>query len=70
MPALHAMFGIPGGEVMPHNAEFAHCAGTKEAFECAVIVGKAMALTGWEVLTNDKVYESCRKDFEEDKKSR
>ncbi|OBT71212.1 hypothetical protein VF21_09876 [Pseudogymnoascus sp. 05NY08] len=67
VPALHSTFGIPGGAINPHNAEFAKCAISDEAFECAIRVGKAMAMTGWEILTDDSVFESCRRDFEADK---
>jgi len=71
IPALHSIFGIPGpGHIHPHDAEFARAAGTNEAFECALRAGKAMALTGWDMLTDDGVHQQCIKDFEEDKKFR
>lgn len=73
VPALHVIFGLPNKEnpdINPHDAEFARCAGTEEAFQAAVRCGKGMALTGWEILTNDAVWEQCKADFEEDKKVR
>lgn len=63
------MFGIPGGE-FPHNAKFAEGAGTPEALEAALRAGKAMALVGWEILTDDALFKQCREDFEADKKLR
>lgn len=73
VPALHVIFGLPNKDnpdINPHNAEFAECAGTEEAFQAAVRCGKGMALTGWEILTNDALWEQCKADFKEDKKTR
>ena len=73
VPALHAIFGLPNKEnpeINPHNAEFATCAGTEEAFQAAVRCGKGMALTGWEILTDDAVWKQCKAEFEVDKKVR
>jgi amidohydrolase len=68
MPALHPMFGIsckPGINI--HSAEFAEVAGTKEAFDMAVVVGKALALTGWNLLTQNELFFGAKRDFEEGK---
>lgn len=70
VPALHSSFGIPGDDIFPHNAKFAQCASTDEALECAIKVGKSLALTGWEILTDDAMYNEVKHDFEEDKKRR
>lgn len=73
VPALHVMFGLPNKgnpDINPHSAEFAECAGTEEAFQAAVRCGKGMALTGWEILTNNALWEQCKVDFEQDKETR
>lgn len=70
VPGLHAMFGIPGENVSLHSAEFTNCAISDEALECAIRAGKAMAMTGWEILTDDAIFSSCRRDFEADEKLR
>jgi amidohydrolase len=66
MPALHPMFGIPCRPgINIHSREFAEVAGTSDAFEMAIVVGKAMALTGWDVMTKDVIFKSAREDFGE-----
>jgi hypothetical protein len=70
LPSLHVLFGIPGGDIYPHDAEFARFAATEDAFQCAIRAGKAMASTGWKILTDDRIYAQCRADFEEDKATR
>jgi metal-dependent amidase/aminoacylase/carboxypeptidase family protein len=65
MPALHPMFGIPCKPgIKIHSREFAEVAGTREAFEAAVVVGKALALTGWDILTQDIMFKRAREDFQ------
>jgi hypothetical protein len=66
LPGLHTEFGIAAREP-PHTPAFAEAAGMKSSFDAAIIVGKAMALTGWDVLTNDVVMEGARRDFEAQK---
>jgi len=66
MPALHPMFGIPcEAGIKIHSREFATVAGTKEAFEIAIVVGKALAMTGWDILTKEGTFQNVKKDFEE-----
>ncbi|KFY81853.1 hypothetical protein V500_11024 [Pseudogymnoascus sp. VKM F-4518 (FW-2643)] len=65
MPALHTMFSIPTeGGVGPHNAGFAKAAGTDVAHDKAIIVGKTMAMVGFDILTKDDVYENVKADWE------
>lgn len=70
MPSLSVGFSIvpgPGGQG-PHNPEFADAAGTRDAFERCLRVGKAMAGTALDVLSEKKLLEdvqsSWRKDME------
>jgi hypothetical protein len=70
MPALHVMFCIPAGETFPHQPGFAAYAATEDAFQSAVNTGMALALTGWDVLTNDAVYGACVEDFKKDQARR
>ena len=66
VPALHALFGIPteaGTHANPHNAAFAAAAGKDIAHEKALIVGKTLALVGFDILTKDKVYEAVKADW-------
>lgn len=67
LPALHALFTIPtepGSGANPHNVAFAACAGKDASHEKALIVGKTLALVGYDILTNDKVYQAVKADWE------
>lgn len=70
MPSLHAGFSIlPGPEKQgPHNPDFAVAAGTRDAFERCLRVGKALAGTALEVLMKEGLLEEAqdawRKDME------
>lgn len=70
MPSLHVGFSIlPGPEGQgPHNPDFAVAAGTRDAFERCLRVGKALAGTALDVMTNKGLFEevqvSWRKDME------
>ncbi|KAJ5219199.1 uncharacterized protein N7498_001298 [Penicillium cinerascens] len=71
IPALHAVIGIPVDDGSKnHTAGFAKAAGTPVAHERTIVSGKAMAMTGWDILTNDALYEQVKQDFERDKKFR
>ena len=67
-PSIHAMFGIecPPG-VANHTPGFTACAGTDASHDRAVTNGKAMAVAGWKVLTDDSIARKVREGFEEDK---
>jgi len=68
VPALHAIFAIPTEPgANPHNAAFAAAAGTDAAHEKALIVGKTLALVGFDILTKDKVYAAVKADWEMEK---
>ena len=71
VPALHAIIGIPVDDGSKnHTAGFTKSAGTAVAYKRTVVCGKAMAMTGWDVITKDVLYEQVQKDFERDKKLR
>ncbi len=68
IPALHAVFAIPTEpDVKPHDAAFAAAAGTDIAHEKALVVGKALALVGFDILTQDKMYAAVKADWEREK---
>jgi metal-dependent amidase/aminoacylase/carboxypeptidase family protein len=70
MPSLSAGFSIVAGPQGqgPHNPDFAVAAGTKDAFERCLRVGKALAGTALDVLTQkgllEEVQAAWRKDME------
>lgn len=64
MPAMHPVFTIPAPEgSSPHHASFTNAAGTKEAHDIAVVVGKSLALVGWDVLTDSELFEASRSEW-------
>lgn len=71
VPGLHAIIGIhiPDGS-HNHTAGFAEGAGTQEAHDRTLASGRAMAMTGWDVITDDAVYQAIVDDFEKDKSRR
>ncbi|KAI0161166.1 hypothetical protein GGR52DRAFT_576568 [Hypoxylon sp. FL1284] len=70
MPSLSAGFAIPPGPGGngPHNPEFAKAAGTRVAFERCLRVGKALAGTAVDVLTEDGLLAEVKKQWERDMK--
>ncbi|PWY95427.1 amidohydrolase [Aspergillus sclerotioniger CBS 115572] len=66
VPTLHTMFGITSEEgSFPHHPTFAAAAGTDYAHEEAVIVGKSLALIGWEMVTSDELFGVAQKQWRE-----
>lgn len=66
-PTLHTMFGIPTPEnTFLHHPNFAAAAGTDEAHTEAVIVGKSLALIGWDMITSDALFETARSQWQKE----
>lgn len=62
MPNIHATFRIPGpGNI--HQEAFVVNAATDEAHHAAVTTGKVLALTGFDVLTNDEFFNKAVNDW-------
>lgn len=68
MPSLSVGFSIvPGPEGQgPHNPEFAAAAGTRDAFERCLRVGKALAGTALDVLSQKKMLEEVQSAWKKD----
>lgn len=59
------MFGIPALKgTFHHHPSFAAAAGTDDAHREAIVVGKALAMVGWDMLTTDGLYEKARSQWE------
>jgi metal-dependent amidase/aminoacylase/carboxypeptidase family protein len=66
IPALHGLIGIPVGDgAKNHTRQFTAAAGTDVAHQRMITSGKALAITGWEVLVNDEFYGNIRNAFTE-----
>ncbi|KAJ5657297.1 uncharacterized protein N7484_000946 [Penicillium longicatenatum] len=67
VPTLHTMFGIPTeGNSFPHHPTFTAAAGTDAAHAEAIIVGKSLALIGYDMATNSEMYETARRQWQEE----
>jgi metal-dependent amidase/aminoacylase/carboxypeptidase family protein len=61
VPALHGIIGIPvPNGAQNHTKEFCEAARSAEAHEMVLKAAKAMAMTGWAVLTDDAFYASVK----------
>lgn len=66
-PTLHTMFGIPTPEnTFPHHPTYTASAGTDEAHEEALIVGKALAMIGWDMITDDTLFETAHQQWKKE----
>lgn len=64
-PTLHTMFGIPTSEnTFPHHPAFTAAAGTDEAHGEAVLVGKSLALIGWDMITDDALFQTAHQQWQ------
>lgn len=65
MPSLSAGFSILPGPLGtgPHNPEFAESAGTRDAYERALRVGKGLAGTAVDVLTQKGLLEEVKEEW-------
>lgn len=68
MPSLSPSFSVipgPGGNG-PHNPEFAEAAGTRDAFQRALRVGKGLAGTAVDVLTTKGLLTAIKEEWKRD----
>ncbi|XP_075743552.1 xaa-Arg dipeptidase isoform X3 [Rhipicephalus microplus] len=63
VPTIHPMFGIESAS-LNHTVEFGRAAGTRQSQETSLVVGKALALTAFELLCDHRLLDSAREDFE------
>ncbi|KAF2830047.1 putative amidohydrolase [Ophiobolus disseminans] len=68
MPSVNASFAIPAGPLrgQPHSPEFERSSATKEAFERALRVSKALAGTAIDVLGTPGLLEVIKEQWERD----
>lgn len=64
MPSLSLGFKIES-EVGPHNPGFAKAARTRAAHDAALKAGKALAVTGLEILSSRDLLKAAREEFED-----
>ncbi|WP_436372195.1 M20 family metallopeptidase [Cytobacillus sp. BC1816] len=66
-PSIHPYIKICNEAYACHTHEFREAAMTEQAKEAMILGAKAMALTGYEVLTNQELLKQIKKDFESNK---
>ncbi|KAJ5652982.1 hypothetical protein N7507_010408 [Penicillium longicatenatum] len=70
-PAFQAYVGVPAGPGSNnHTVGFAAVAGLRESHNLCLRAAKGMAVTAWNILTNDELAAQIKTDFEEDKINR
>ncbi|CAG8921428.1 unnamed protein product [Penicillium salamii] len=66
IPALHGLIGIPVSDgAKNHTRQFTAAAGTSIAHDRMIMAGKAMAMTGWKLIVDEKLYGNVRNAFTE-----
>ncbi|KAJ5488435.1 Peptidase M20D amidohydrolase predicted [Penicillium expansum] len=66
-PTLHTMFAIPAPTTsFPHHPTFAAAAGTDEAHAEALIVGKSLALIGWDMIAENDMYDLAWRQWKDE----
>jgi metal-dependent amidase/aminoacylase/carboxypeptidase family protein len=67
VPSLHSTYGIPTDpDVSQHHPRFAHFAGQDAAYDECIKIAKGMALLTLRVLTDPKLVEAARQDFDKE----
>lgn len=62
VPTIHPFYRIGSASVI-HTAEFCRAAGTKEARDSALNVGKALALTAYQLLCDQRLLDAAWEEF-------
>lgn len=65
IPAIHAYVKIVDEEINPHSQDFTDAAITERADEATIKAAKALACTGYELLTDEILRKEVEKEFEE-----
>jgi len=63
VPAIHCYLRLGKGLEVPHTFEFARAVLSDEGEKVLSLAVKALALTGWDVLTNLKLLDRIKKEF-------
>ncbi|KAJ5669058.1 hypothetical protein N7462_010128 [Penicillium macrosclerotiorum] len=64
-PGIHVFYMIKcSPEIFAHHQNFTQATGTDDAFHRAVQTGTLLALTTWDLLTDDLLFEQAKKEWE------
>ncbi|HEY9766534.1 MAG TPA: M20 family metallopeptidase, partial [Chroococcales cyanobacterium] len=63
VPSIHPYIGVAGKEMIGHTKDFQEAVVTEKAHEALKMGATALALTGYDVLTDSKLLEEIKKEF-------
>lgn len=63
VPAIHPYLMLGSGTEIPHTRDFAHAAVSKEGERLLFVAMRALALTGWDVLSDAKLLQRIKREF-------
>lgn len=63
VPAIHPYLLLGKGTEIPHTREFARAAISQEAEKVLDLAVKALALTGWDILSNERILAKIQQEF-------
>jgi amidohydrolase len=63
IPAIHPYLAIAPKGTITHSIEFAEATASKRAHEVLIIGAKALAMTGYDILTNKQLYYRIKEEF-------
>ena len=66
VPTIHDYIAIASEEVLGHTDEFREASKSPRADEVVLLAAKGLALTGWELATDEAFRAAARKEFEKD----
>lgn len=70
-PGLHTFFAVDcHPETGVHQQVFTDACGTEDAFVKAMHTATLVALTAWDLLTDDEFFEDVKKEWKEDLEKR
>lgn len=65
VPTIHEYLSIAGPDVVGHTHAFRKAAGSPRADDIVLLAAKGLAMTGWDLATNEKNRAAVRKEFED-----
>lgn len=64
IPAIHPYLAIGPKGTMTHSLEFTKATASEKAHEVLILGAKALAMTGYDILTNEQLYYRIKEEFE------
>lgn len=65
IPAIHPYLAIAPKGTITHSLEFTEATASEKAHEVLILGVKALAMTGYDILTNQQLFNNIKKEFKE-----